>query len=278
MKIGEWLKLAKKRIDALDAELILLAGLQDDLPAGADRSYLVAHAEAEIAPKNCRELEEMLVRRASGEPLAYILGYREFYGRNFTVNSEVLVPRPETEGVVDLVLGRLNDVQGDLRILEIGTGSGCIAVTLALELAKMGFSDAEIVATDLSEEALVVARKNAQNLGAKVKFLQGDLLKNVPKGAKFDILVANLPYVDENWGWLDRKSLNFEPKMALYAPKQGLGAYERLLEQLVIKKVARTAVLEIDPCQRSEMRKMVQKYGFLVVREEEFGTVLEANW
>lgn len=278
MKIGEWLKLAKKRIDALDAELILLAGLQDDLPAGVDRSYLVAHAEAEIAPKNCRELEEMLVRRASGEPLAYILGYREFYGCNFTVNSEVLVPRPETEGVVDLVLGCLNDVQGDLRILEIGTGSGCIAVTLALELAKMGFSDAGIVATDLSEEALVVARKNAQNLGAKVKFLQGDLLENVPKGAKFDILVANLPYVDENWGWLDRKSLNFEPKMALYAPKQGLGAYERLLEQLVIKKVARTAVLEIDPCQRSEIRKMVQKYGFLVVREEEFGAVLEANW
>lgn len=304
MSIGNWLKLARKKIAALDAELILLFVLKDALPGWADRSFLFAHPDIGISQKMWEKLDKMLARRASGEPLAYILGFREFYGRNFKVNSNVLIPRPETEGVVELVLKCLFDdaggdlsgfqaqagyegglvgkglktakkgVRGGLRILEVGTGSGCIAITLALELMKNGLSDAEVVATDLSEVALTVARENARNLGAKVEFLQGDLLENGLKLSGFDVLVANLPYVDEDWEWLERKSLDFEPKMALYAPKHGLGLYERLLEQLMVKKLAKTAVLEIDPCQRLEMRQMAAKYGFKVACEEGYEVVL----
>ncbi len=313
MNIGEWLRLAKERIDALDAELILLAGLKEELPAGVDRSYLFAHPGIGISQAKWLELDRMVERRAKGEPLAYILGYREFYGRNFMVNSDVLIPRSETEGVVDLALkclsgatggdlhgfqakalceGGLREkglktakkgVQEDLRILEVGTGSGCIAVTLALELAKKGFSDVKMVATDLSAAALAVARENARNFGAEVEFLQSDLLEKMPeissetgaKAMKFDLLVANLPYVNENWAWLDHKSLDFEPKMALYASEHGLGAYRRLLKQIMAKKLSKTAVLEIDPCQRLEMREMARKYGFKVVCEEGYGAVLE---
>ncbi len=306
MTIEKWLKLAKKRVDSLDAELILLAGLGEALPQGADRSYLVAHAEAGISQEKWQNLEQMLTRRKAGEPLAYILGRREFYGRDFAVNPAVLIPRPETEALVEIALELIRDARigfeakvgseegfaiktpktaGKRRILEIGTGSGCIATTLVLELAAEG-REVDAVATDISEAALGVAAANAAKWGAKVEFRRGDLLRKCPQsddsergwlfpeGTKFDLLVANLPYVDQGWEWLDRRSLDFEPSLALYAQEGGLALYRELLAQIGATGITTGVVIEVDPCQQEKMMEMAREYGFLVRERRGFGVWL----
>lgn len=303
MMIEKWLKLAKKRIDTLDAELILLAGLGEALPQGADRSYLVAHAEAGISQEKWQNLEPMLARRERGEPLAYILGMREFYGRDFAVNPAVLIPRPETEALVEIALELIGDARGGSeakagseegfaikvpktaekrRILEIGTGSGCIATTLALELAAEG-KEVDVIATDISGAALEVAEANAVKWGAKVEFRRGDLLRKCPqsddseqdwlfpKGTKFDLLVANLPYVDQGWEWLDRRSLDFEPSLALYAQEGGLALYRELLAQIGATGITTEVVIEVDLCQQKKMAEMAQEYGFSLRKVRGFG-------
>lgn len=305
MTIGDWLKWAKTRIDALDAELIALANFA---PAGADRSWLVAHSNDEIGGQGgladtggdanvvknttflLKKAEKMVMRREQGEPLAYILGEKEFYGRKFVVNPAVLIPRPETESLIELALGALGcRLGGDGRkvrseqglnengtgvverglgakILEVGTGSGCIAVTLALELPGV-----EVVATDVSLAALEVAKENAERLGAKISFLESDLLENVLKSSDFDLIVANLPYVDPNWEWLERKTLDFEPSLALYAEKRGLALYERLLQQAIEMELADWLILEADPCQYTELTQMAGQQGWKVDKIVGFG-------
>ena len=226
------------------------------------------------------KLRAALERRAQGEPLAYIVGEKEFYGRKFRVDVRVLVPRPETETLVDLVRERIHGSVRDLRqfatdfatvsrqsasrqetsagrILEIGTGSGCLAVTLALELPEV-----EVVATDVDAEALRVAQENARRLGARVEFRRADLLAGL--AGEFEVLVANLPYVDANWEWLEHRSLDYEPAGALYSERGGLAHYVRLLEQLgaaEAKVWARWLVLEADPCQQDEWRDWRRRRG-----------------
>ncbi len=303
MTIEKWLKLAKQQIASLDAELILLAGLREMLPRGADRSFFVAHPEVGISRKDWEKLDKMLERRVAGEPLAYILGFREFYGRNFEVSSVVLIPRPETEMLVDMALELIGgsergllekaDIDGawaekarktpkKWQILEIGTGSGCIVITLALEMAKKGWLG-ELRAVDLSREALGVAQKNAGRLGAKIELLEGNLLRKsadlgndeenwlFAKDTKFDLLVANLPYVDEKWAWLDRKSLSFEPEMALFAKENGLALYRRLLEQIQQRKLTKELIVEVDPCQQEEMMELARRHGFVLREKRGFG-------
>ena len=306
MKIGMWLKAAKERVPALDAELLAVwaLGAKEDAEGargadgrvlgeggvGLDRSYLVAHGEEELPAAAEAKLAAALERRVQGEPLAYIVGEKEFYGRNFRVNSRVLIPRPETEALVDLVRERMQSSVRAGRILEIGTGSGCLAVTLALELPE-----AEVVATDVSAEALMVARENAERLGvaarvgerrsgeparsdvgARVEFRQADLLAGL--AGEFEVLVANLPYVDANWEWLDRKSLDYEPAGALYSERNGLAHYARLLAQLGAAKAkvrARWLVLEADPCQQEELARLAVARGWRPAEKRGFGVVLE---
>ena len=312
MKIGTWLKAAKERVPALDAELLAVwaLGAKEDAEevrgadgrvlgeggAELDRSYLVAHGEEELPAAAEAKLAAALERRVQGEPLAYIVGEKEFYGRKFRVDSRVLIPRPETEVLVDLVRERVQSTASDLRrfatdfatvsrqsasrqaasagrILEIGTGSGCLAVTLALELPE-----AEVVATDVSAEALRVAQENARRLGARVEFRQADLLAGL--AGEFEVLVANLPYVDANWEWLDRKSLDYEPAGALYSERNGLAHYARLLEQLgaaEAKVRAQWLVLEADPCQQEELARLAVARGWRLVEKRGFGMVLERD-
>ena len=312
MKIGTWLKAAKERVPALDAELLAVwaLGAKEDAEevrgadgrvlgeggAELDRSYLVAHGEEELPAAAEAKLAAALEQRVQGEPLAYIVGEKEFYGRKFRVDSRVLIPRPETEVLVDLVRERVQSTASDLRrfatdfatvsrqsasrqaasagrILEIGTGSGCLAVTLALELPE-----AEVVATDVSAEALRVAQENARRLGARVEFRQADLLAGL--AGEFEVLVANLPYVDANWEWLDRKSLDYEPAGALYSERNGLAHYARLLEQLgaaEAKVRARWLVLEADPCQQEELARLAVARGWRLVEKRGFGMVLERD-
>ena len=141
----------------------------------------------------------------------------------------------------------------DLTVVDVGTGSGCIAVTLKLELPK-----ATVIATDISEKALKVARENADVLGAKVEFLQGDLLKDVD--IKPDLVVANLPYVDKNWEWVDTEALSHEPSIALYANDGGLELIYKLIDQVTERNI-KHLILEADPCQHEQITEYAKKKG-----------------
>ena len=176
--------------------------------------------------------------------------YQDFYGRDFLVTKDVLIPRPETEQLIDAVLSLagvayLPGVKPTKRelpenpiIVDVGTGSGCIAITLKKEL-----EDAEIMATDISEKALKVAQKNAARHGTHISFIISHLFEKV--NTTPDLIVANLPYVDKNWDWLDKKSLSKEPSIALYAKDHGL----KLIKELIDTATGKYLILEADPCQ-----------------------------
>lgn len=209
-------------------------------------------------------------------PRAYLEGVQDFYGRDFIVTPDVLIPRPETEQIIDAVLNLagkpyLPGVKPAPRvlpkkpvILDVGTGSGCIAITL-----KMEIPEAEVKAVDISKPALKIAQKNALKFSVDPNlFIISNLLENV----KFtpDVIVANLPYVDENWDWLDKESLNKEPKIALYAKEGGLELIKKLIDQSTEKRV-KYLILEADPCQHEKIieyinnkYKLIDKRGYIL--------------
>lgn len=253
MTICEWLKQAANKIDRLDSELILADFLQ-----AADRSYLVAHSDDELSDTNA--VDARVARRAEGEPLAYILGYREFYGRRFFVTPDVLIPRPETETIIEIV----KELK-PAKILDVGTGSGCIAVTCALE------TNAKVSAVDISDDALRIAQKNAAHHNAKVEFHKSNLLENY-QPEPGTLIIANLPYVDAAWDWLDHKTLDHEPSLALYAEQGGLELIYRLIDQT---PAGCPLILEADPCQHEAIIEYAQKHNFSLVHQDGFIVYLE---
>ena len=198
-------------------------------------------------------------------PKAYKLGHQNFYGRDFLVTPDVLIPRPETEQIIDAVLNLAgkpylpgikpgkNQLPENPLILDVGTGSGCIAITLKKELPN-----AQVYATDISESALKVAQKNAQNHDASISLIISHLLNNVKLTP--NIIVANLPYVDETWDWLDKEALSHEPKTALYAEDHGLKLIKELITQSITRNIPRL-ILEADPCQHKEIINFAIKKG-----------------
>ncbi len=182
---------------------------------GVGRAWLIAHEHDEIPLVAQAVYGKILEKRLSGEPIAYILGEREFFGRSYKVTPDVLIPRPETELLVELALSKLA-ASRSLRILDLGTGSGCIAITLALARP-----DCEVVATDQSEAALAVARENGERLGAKVRFCQGSWYEGLPENAgRFDVVVSNPPYIARDD--IHLAGLSHEPQTALNAGSDGL--------------------------------------------------------
>ncbi len=180
---------------------------------GVTRAWLIAHEHDELHAPMLEKYQALLARRLAGEPVAYILGEKEFFGRSFHVTPDVLVPRPETELLVELALDMLPP---SARVLDLGTGSGCIAVTLALERPDCG-----ILAVEQSAEALSVAKQNAVHLGAKLGFCQGSWYQALPAGTeRFDLIVSNPPYVAENDSHL--AALAHEPARALASGPDGL--------------------------------------------------------
>lgn len=276
MDLGSWLKSAKTQIPALDAELIALEAFAQE---GVDRSWLVTHDVVKITKAMQQKADRMVKRRADGEPLAYILGSKEFYGRMFGVSPDVLIPRPETEALVDLAKG-LN-LPKRSRFLEIGTGSGCLAVTLALE-----FPQANVLATDLSEAAIRTALANDIKFEGRVEFYQSDLLEDLPlfpgNERHFDVVVANLPYVNPTWDWLDKRSLAYEPELALYVEEEnGLSLYRKLMRQLRSRQVTDGwtldyLILEADPAQQDDLVEMAKLAKFDLVKTDGFGLLFEA--
>ena len=252
MTIYEWLEQAQKKISRLDAELILIDNL-----GVSDRSYLIAHENDAIA--DATGINHKVERRTNHEPLAYILGYRWFYGRKFIITPDVLIPRPETETIIDIA-----KEMRPTKILDIGTGSGCIAITLTLEL-----KNANITAIDISEKALNVARKNAELYDAKINFIQSDLLDNFTPEPN-TLIIANLPYVDKNWDWLEQESLSYEPSLALFAGNNGLELIYKLFDQAPSDS---QIIIESDLSQQEKIieyaankkRNLIKKEGYITV-------------
>jgi release factor glutamine methyltransferase len=198
----------------LNAEVLLCHCLS------ADKTYLYTHDERELTDAEAQKLAEFVYERVSGVPVQYIVGRQEFFGRCFTVNPAVLIPRPETEFIVEAMI-ELRPPAGS-RIIDVGTGSGCIGVTLALELP-----DVQVTLTDVSLDALRVAGLNAANLGASVSLACMDLLDAA--AGPFDYIVSNPPYVSrKEASRLQIEVREHEPEIALYGGGDGLAAFRQL--------------------------------------------------
>lgn len=235
---------------ALDAD-VLLAHV-----AGVGKEVLVAHPEAELPPDAARRYEALLARRAAGEPVAYLRGYKEFYGLTLGVDRRVLIPRPETEVLVDAV--RAFAAGRPLTVVDVGTGSGAIAIALARHEPAL-----RILATDISAEALALARENAAANGVadRIEFRQGDLL--APVAAPVDIVAANLPYLradalDDRS--VDRSSLAFEPRGATVSGDDGLDLIRRAIADLPrVLAAGGAAFFECDSPQVAVLRTLADR-------------------
>jgi release factor glutamine methyltransferase len=207
---------AAQGLARLDAQLLLLHGLER---GGLDRSWLIAHDTDEVGPAALARFEQLCARRAAGEPLAYLVGHKEFYGLPLQVDARVLVPRPETELLVEWALACIAHVEGP-RVIDLGTGSGAIAIALAHSRP-----DARVEAVDRSAAALQVAQANAAALGARVAFREADWLAGA--GGGWHLVVSNPPYVASADPHL--AALRHEPLAALAAGPDGLDDIRRIV-------------------------------------------------
>ncbi|HEX7895392.1 MAG TPA: peptide chain release factor N(5)-glutamine methyltransferase [Terriglobales bacterium] len=233
MRLGEKLKTAIQQLTQdgvpsprMNAELLMMFILD------CDRAYLYGHPERELTPDEAARYSEALEKRSTGIPAQYITGHQEFWGMDFIVSPAVLIPRPETEHVIEEVLSRARSAEQaatrKLRIIDVGTGSGCIALSLAKELP-----DAEIHAVDISPAALEIARANAarNQLAQRVQFHEGDLLSGIHPES-FDFVVSNPPYVGESEEeQVQLEVRKFEPRVAVFAGHSGLDIIQRLIPQ-----------------------------------------------
>ena len=212
--IASLLAAARQRIPANEARLLLGHLL------GRNAAWLEAHRDDEVAIDS--DYAARVERRVAGEPIAYLIGVREFYGRDFAVTPDVLIPRPETELLVDIAKTKVS-LGETAAVLDLGTGSGCLATTLALELPQ-----ARVTAVDVSPAALAVARHNARRLGAQVEFVASDWFAALPP-QRFDLIVANPPYIAAGDPHLGEGDLRFEPAAALTDHADGLAAIREII-------------------------------------------------
>lgn len=210
--------LAAPGLPRLEARMLL------EHASGRPHSWLIAHDDEPVAAQVTRRFESLRERRLAGEPIAYLVGAREFYGRRFEVAHDVLIPRPETELLVDWSLETVSARHG-ARVLDLGTGSGCIAISLALERP-----DLRVSAIDRSAAALAVAARNAATLAASVEFRNGDWFEPIGPDERFDVIVSNPPYVAATDPHLERGDLRHEPRDALAAGSDGLDALRSIVQ------------------------------------------------
>ena len=237
-----------------DAESLLL-----HLFPNKNRAWVVAHADEELSDSRAANYASLVERRLGGEPTQYIKGEAEFYGLPFYVTPDVLIPRPETEHLVEKVVA-LAPLFSRTRIVDVGTGSGVIAIALAHE-----WPDAELTAIDVSVPALELARRNAERIGFadRIRFLQGDLVAPV-KDERFEIIVSNPPYVPAT----DRASLSVEvrdhePGLALFAGPDGLDVYHRLIPAaFAVLESGGYLVMEIGYGQSDAVAGLLKESGF----------------
>ena len=267
-----WLKQAANSLRAENissARLDALILLEDEL--GRDRAWALAHPEAEVEPEQVKKLNKKIVRRANHEPLAYIRGFSEFYGRKFKVTKRVLEPRPESETMIDLLKNLLHHnsltyKETPCKIADIGTGSGALGITAALEL-----HNPEVDLYDIDASCLAVARHNAHMHELHLHCYKRDLL-NRPVLA-YGVLLANLPYVPDRWKIND--AARMEPRLAIFGGPDGLDVYRRLFDQLNSSR-GRTlrgvkyVFTEALPPQHEKLAKIAQKAGYKLQRTQDF--------
>lgn len=272
MTIQEFLKHAVSSLSQAGiatARLDALILLEDEL--GRSRAQLLAHSEDEIPPKTEVELNTKIAQRAKHTPLAYIRGKVEFYGREFAVNEHVLVPRPETETIIDELKAALQKTVPHTRptIVDVGTGSGAIAVTTKLE-----FSQAKVIATDIDAEAIKIARKNAKKHGADITLLSGDLLQPLTAKHQSMVILANLPYVPERYGI--NPAAEHEPKHAIFSGKDGLNLYRKFWEQIAaLPRQPLLVLTESLPTQHDDMLDIARHAGFELRGSQDFIQVFQ---
>lgn len=228
--------------------------------AGMSRTQLFANMREALPPSVLEAFEIAVHEHLRGVPVQYIIGSEEFYGRTFLVNEEVLIPRPETE---ELVLGTVQRIkalfpnQAEIQVADIGTGSGAIGISLKLEHPVLN-----VIASDIAEESLAVARENAERLGANVEFVQGDLLQPfLKKNMTFDVVISNPPYIPiADQEWMSEVVTEHEPHRALFAGVDGLDFYRRFMAELpgVLKKKALVG-FEIGAGQSEAVAELFQK-------------------
>ena len=255
MTISDWLKVATKSLKnigissaRLDAELILANTLRKN------RTYLHAHLDEEIDPRRLDIANARLDLRLDRVPIAYILGYKEFYGRKFTVSPSVLIPRPESEDLIALFLELTASEITEKTLIDVGTGSGCLGIT-----AKLERNNLSVILSDISKPALKIAEKNADTLKADVTIQQQSLLNGQIRPV--DYIFANLPYVDKSWDV--SPELKCEPELALFAEDEGL----KLISELILQAprcLTSNGLLfiEADPCQHNRIINIAIKNGF----------------
>lgn len=273
MTIAQWLRIATQQLhDAhipsarLDAELLLAHTVRKP------RTWLHGHNDEVLDSRQLEIARARLDLRLDRVPVAYIIGHKEFYGHTFKVTTATLIPRPESETLIELLKEALPNnerliAERPLRLVDIGTGSGSLGIT-----AKLQHPELEVTLTDVSRHALNVAEENAENLHADVELIQSDLLTSYPFIA--DVIIANLPYVDPEW---ERSpETDHEPASALFAANHGLSLIFELIVQTKEKlAIGGKLILEADPEQHATIKKEATKYGLVVVTQRDYGLLFD---
>lgn len=264
--ISAWLQDATKQLATvgvesakLDAEIILAHTLQHG------RTYLHAHGDDHLTARQVEVANARLHLRLERTPLAYIIGHKEFYGHMFKVTPSTLIPRPESEAIIDLLLEADRQLQLPLhkrRLVDVGTGSGCLGIS-----AKLALPELDVTLVDVSRYALKVAQENAKTLDADVLCLQSNLLAEYPFTAQY--IIANLPYVDPEW---ERSpETNYEPELALFAEHAGLALINRLIEQAPDHLAhGGHMFIEADPRQHPAIVQAAKRLGFALATSRGF--------
>lgn len=237
-----------------------------------DEAELIKNMNQLIPNRLIRRIDTLVARRAQKEPIAYILVKKEFYGFNFMVNKNVLIPRPESEWLVDESIKSLMSIKSikskKIKVLDMGTGSGCIIVSLAKSLYRPStLQTFDFFASDISIDALKVAEQNAKNNGTlNIEFIESDLFKNISDDTKFDLIIANLPYVPmtSKPSTVNRSPISFEPQNAIFTADNGTAIIKKFLVDAKdhLKDIDSLILIELDPRNADELAKFTKKAGY----------------
>lgn len=266
MDVGTWLQqYTKKLLDAgvSTARLDCLVLLEDLL--NKSRTHLLAHPEELLSPAQIEQLNRNIVRRSHHDPLAYIRGKTEFYGRTFLINKHVLEPRPESETMIDIL--KAITLPAQPRIVDIGTGSGALGITAKLEIPS-----AYVDLIELDHAAMKVAKSNINMLSVNANLFQNDLLTNI--NSVYNVILANLPYVPDNFQI--NQAAQAEPRIAIFGGPDGLSEYRRLFRQ--IKSLEHTPefiLTESLPPQHVQLTVLAQNAGLKLTRADDFIQLFE---
>lgn len=254
MKIKDLYRRSIKLISELDARVLIKFVLK------IDETIFYRDMDLEISDRDEQKIQKLISRRANNEPIAYIVGYKEFYGLNFFVDKNVLIPRPESEWLVEQTLKRISVISNPLSVLDMGTGSGNIIISIIKSLSTNHHPLTPIFyAADISTDALKVAKKNAKQYQIdNIKFFQSDLFSNIDSDIKFDIIIANLPYVPKNNETI--KQLNNEPFSAIFTDDNGAAIIKRFLHEAINRtNLGGWLLVELDPRNAKDIKNYAEK-------------------